>query len=482
MANEFVARKGIISNGLATFNVGTTLMNADGNGYAFWAQGTMNYGILMSAASNGTYGGRLSGETTSDYNMYFTMASGPNRGFVFRNTYALPFFSINPDGARGASFSTIPNASSKTLTMSGTANASSSNASIAVTNGNLYIDPCSTFGLYLNYYSGGGIFFGAAANVSAAGVYTSANAGYNIGTSTTSISGDGSSLFLKASGNTYLNTANSVYVSAIGYVYGVWFNSSRADEATAASSYIFDSGDGFFRKKTLANVKTEVVTSAAVIAGLGYTPTSSGISGSGTVGTIPKFVTNTTTIGDSRIKDNGTTISLTSTNISMGITSSAPYQPYISMGNILSGYINMNATDIQIGQSPSSIYISASASSVTIQGTCYVLGILYGYGDIVSYYSSDERLKDNKTHISNSIEKIKQIGGYEFDWNDKQTTYYGHDVGVIAQEIEKVLPELVTTRDNGYKAVKYEKIVALLIEGIKEQQIQIDKLNSKLLL
>ena len=92
---------------------------------------------------------------------------------------------------------------------------------------------------------------------------------------------------------------------------------------------------------------------------------------------------------------------------------------------------------------------------------------------------SDKDLKDNITPIENPIDKIKEIGGYEFDWNNK-SSYEGHDVGVIAQEIEKVLPEVVTTRDNGYKAVKYEKIVALLIEGIKEQQLQIDDLKKQL--
>ena len=50
-------------------------------------------------------------------------------------------------------------------------------------------------------------------------------------------------------------------------------------------------------------------------------------------------------------------------------------------------------------------------------------------------------------------------------------------MGVIAQEIEEVLPQIVTTRENGYKAVKYEKLVALLIEGIKAQQNQIDSLT-----
>jgi hypothetical protein len=108
-----------------------------------------------------------------------------------------------------------------------------------------------------------------------------------------------------------------------------------------------------------------------------------------------------------------------------------------------------------------------------------VAGEIRATGDVVAFYSSDERLKDNIKNISNPIDKVKQIGGYEFDWNEN-STHTGHDVGVIAQEIEKVLPELVTIRDNGYKAVRYEKIVALLIEAVKEQQSQIEDLKSRL--
>ena len=89
-------------------------------------------------------------------------------------------------------------------------------------------------------------------------------------------------------------------------------------------------------------------------------------------------------------------------------------------------------------------------------------------GDVIAFGSSDERLKDNITYIHRPIDKINKIGGYKFTWNDKQDAYLGKDVGVLAQEIEAVLPEIVTTRGSGYKAVKYEKIVPLLIEGIKE--------------
>ena len=99
--------------------------------------------------------------------------------------------------------------------------------------------------------------------------------------------------------------------------------------------------------------------------------------------------------------------------------------------------------------------------------------------DVIAYYSSDKRLKDNIVRIENPLEKIDKIGGYTFDWNDKQETYTGKDVGVIAQEIQEVLPELVTERDNGYLAVKYEKIVPLLIESIKELKQEVDEIKQK---
>ena len=105
-------------------------------------------------------------------------------------------------------------------------------------------------------------------------------------------------------------------------------------------------------------------------------------------------------------------------------------------------------------------------------------GEINASGDIIAFSSSDERLKENVTPISDPIEKLSKIGGYEFDWKDNdECSHTGHDVGVIAQEIEQVLPDIVTTRDSGYKAVKYEKLTALLIEVTKSQQSQIDELK-----
>jgi len=96
-------------------------------------------------------------------------------------------------------------------------------------------------------------------------------------------------------------------------------------------------------------------------------------------------------------------------------------------------------------------------------------GNLSASGDITAYSTSDERLKDNITPIPDSLDKVLSISGNTFDWNEKSEKE-GNDVGVVAQEILEVLPEAVITRDNGYLAVRYEKIIPLLIEAIKDQQ------------
>ena len=106
-------------------------------------------------------------------------------------------------------------------------------------------------------------------------------------------------------------------------------------------------------------------------------------------------------------------------------------------------------------------------------------GVIRATNDIVAFYSSDERLKDNVEEIPNALDKVESIRGVHFDWNDKQEVYEGHDIGVIAQEVEKVLPEIVEDRDNGYKAVKYEKLTAVLIQAVKELSAKVKELENK---
>ena len=111
-----------------------------------------------------------------------------------------------------------------------------------------------------------------------------------------------------------------------------------------------------------------------------------------------------------------------------------------------------------------------------------VAGEIRATNDITAFYSSDKRLKENISPIPNALQKLSQISGNTFDWKSGFGEIHSHsgtDVGVIAQEIEKILPQVVTTRENGYKAVQYEKIIALLIEAVKELQEEVNQLKGK---
>ena len=132
------------------------------------------------------------------------------------------------------------------------------------------------------------------------------------------------------------------------------------------------------------------------------------------------------------------------------------------------------ASSVQFG----SFGVGTAASGTT--------GEIRATNNITAYFASDRRLKENIQPVSDALGKLQNISGVTFDWSDEEIERRGgedgyfvrkHDVGVIAQEIEVVLPEAVATRPDGYKAVRYELLVPLLIEAIKEQQNQIDELK-----
>jgi len=115
-------------------------------------------------------------------------------------------------------------------------------------------------------------------------------------------------------------------------------------------------------------------------------------------------------------------------------------------------------------------------------------GEIRATNDVTAFYSSDVALKENITNIPDPIEAIKKLNGVLFDWKkeymDKRGGEDGYfvrkkDVGVIAQEVEKVLPEAVAQRPDGIKAVKYDRLTCLLIEAVKKLSAQVDSLTKK---
>jgi hypothetical protein len=99
-------------------------------------------------------------------------------------------------------------------------------------------------------------------------------------------------------------------------------------------------------------------------------------------------------------------------------------------------------------------------------------------GDVIAFQTSDLTLKDNVTRIPDALDKVLSLSGNTFTWIEGSKYEGENDTGVIAQEVEALgLPGLTTIRDSGKKAVRYEKLIPVLIEAIKELKSEIEELK-----
>ncbi len=123
-------------------------------------------------------------------------------------------------------------------------------------------------------------------------------------------------------------------------------------------------------------------------------------------------------------------------------------------------------------------------ANMTFDGsTLAVTGAITATGDITAFSSSDKNLKENISNIENAVDKVSKINGVYYNWTfeaQEKNSHFGKEkeIGVIAQDVEEVLPEIVATRDDGTKAVKYERLCALLIESVKELKKEIEELKT----
>jgi hypothetical protein len=92
---------------------------------------------------------------------------------------------------------------------------------------------------------------------------------------------------------------------------------------------------------------------------------------------------------------------------------------------------------------------------------------------------SDERLKKNIRTIDNALDKVARLRGVTFEWKDTQNHPEGQQMGLIAQEVEEIVPEVVEKKGE-YYSMATSNLVALLIEAVKEQQEQIEDLKAQL--
>jgi hypothetical protein len=161
-----------------------------------------------------------------------------------------------------------------------------------------------------------------------------------------------------------------------------------------------------------------------------------------------------------------------------------------SPSELVTSIASDNGTGIGIGISSASYKLEVSGDIKVSSGSIGVGvnpnttdGRIDASNDIVAFQTSDRRLKENITPITNALEKVKSLTGVMFDWKEETKSvhgYEGHDVGIIAQDVQAVLPEAVRTNDTGYLSVRYEKMIALLIEANKELAARVEELESKL--
>ena len=183
-------------------------------------------------------------------------------------------------------------------------------------------------------------------------------------------------------------------------------------------------------------------------------------------------------------------LSLANGNITLGSQTSGNYVASLIAGTGVTITNNSGETatpTIAIGQAvetTSEVQFAkvgvGGASDATYE--LKITGDVGATGDIVAYISSDERLKDNIQLISNPIEKVKGLNGVTWEWNElaSDAAKQSPNVGVVAQDVEKVLPQLVIDRENGFKGVDYAKLTGLLIEAIKTQQTTIENLEARI--
>jgi hypothetical protein len=169
-------------------------------------------------------------------------------------------------------------------------------------------------------------------------------------------------------------------------------------------------------------------------------------------------------------------VASTTGDVALGTRTSGNYVATITAGT---GVSTTGATTgegiahtISIGQSV------ATSASPTFAGLT-INGAITATGDITAFFTSDKRHKNNIQIIPNALEKVRALNGVTWEWNDdvNEVTKAAPKTGLIAQEVQAVLPEVVKQKEDGYLGLDYSKMMGLMVEAIKEQQLQIEKLQ-----
>jgi hypothetical protein len=275
---------------------------------------------------------------------------------------------------------------------------------------------------------------------------------------------DGANFYIKntTAGNLYISDYNSVYIAYGANSQNVGIGTTGPTEKLHVDGSTLITYNNSFQS-------TNSVGNKAILARVSPTSGIINYAEYATATNLNGFVIGS---DDARVKGNITGDSLEF------ITNTSTRMTILSSGNVGINTTTPGSTLHVVGD----VLIQTGALGVGVNPNA-TDGRIDASNDIVAFSTSDKRLKENITPIANALEKVRSLTGVEFDWKEETKSvhgYEGHDVGVIAQDVQAVLPEAVRTNDTGYLSVRYEKLIGLLIEGMKEQQAQIDELKAQI--
>ena len=448
------------SGSITSSALGVNQTNGTGQGLSLYggaASGRPSYGLMFATTSN--YGGH--GSVSGDWATYFTMDGATNRGWVFRSNDT-NIASISATGV---------------FTGSNFVGPLSGNASTA------------TIANQMNWtnYGGGHTIFDASSSVSPSGrSINNVNSeilwtptyptlmGWN-GNNTYGVRVDSSRLSdrsSRADGNFYIDDN---YGNGIVGVY----SSTRYQGIYAMGDAYKLSADGTATNNCYGLAWTHSNVGGQSIAGLSHQLL------------VMDAGTTKTAIGTGIWTSGAVTGSRFAAGYDAGIPNSFSCSDWFRSGGPTGWYNGTYGGGIWM-QNPTNVEIYGNKQLL-------VNNNITATGDIIAYYS-DERLKTKKGAITNALDKVSKLNGFYYKNNDlaKSFGYKSDDVqlGLSAQEVQAVLPEIVTSAPfdreiledgteisksgENYLTVNYAKVVPLLIEAIKEQQLQINDLRSQI--
>jgi hypothetical protein len=465
------------TTGTPTQNAGIEVERGDeANVQVRWNEGSKIWTFTNDGAVYNPIAVNTDGLTEGSTNQYFTNSRARSALSVTANT------GISYNSATGTfNLGSIPNSSL-------TNNSITINGSAVALGGTRTLDTDAISEGASNKYFSNTLARGAISFTAGSGAYNSSTGVLTIPTNTNQLT-NGAGFATEAFVTSAVAGKDNTDEITEGTT-NLYFTNARARSAVSA-------GTGISYNST-TGVITNTITQYTDALARGAVSGGTGISYNSTTGVIAVsngvYTTDTGTVTNTMLAGSIANAKLANSSVTVGTTAIALGTTATTLSGLTSvtstsfvGALTGNASTATSATTATNVSggtVSAttgSFSGAVSTGALTVSGGITATGEITAYFS-DERLKTDISPISGALDKVMAIGGYTYKANDLAhelgVSRYDNQIGLLAQEVEAVMPELVTQSGlPGYKTIRYDKVVSVLVEAIKEQQAMIEELR-----